>query len=80
LLPEPNEELEISEEKKLIYKVFSLQYTILSALMTRCEFFKGASVQNGCFLNHPTLNQIRKVSTEYGDWACSLFQCYKMLW
>lgn len=50
LLPEPNEDIEISEEKKLIYKVFSLQYTVLSAMMTRCDFFPGAEKLNPAFL------------------------------
>jgi hypothetical protein len=48
--------------------------------MTRCEFFAGASSLNSAFLNHPTLNSIRPVAREYGDWVCNLLQSFKMFW
>ena len=80
LIPEPSEDPEVSEEKKLIYKIFSMQYTVMSALMTRSDFFKGADSFNNAFLQHPLFKQIRKVAVEYGEWVVNLFQCYKMLW
>jgi hypothetical protein len=48
--------------------------------MTRCEFFANASSLNSAFLNHPTLNSIRPVAREYGDWVCNLLQSFKMFW
>jgi hypothetical protein len=41
ILPESNPTANHLEEKKLIYNVFSIQYTVFSALMTRSSFYPG---------------------------------------
>lgn len=64
----------------MIYKVLSLQYTILSAIMIRAPLFPGAEKMNNSFIGGEVFKNVRKTACEYVEWVSDLLTYYNILW
>ena len=69
---------EDSDDRKLIYRALSLQYTVLSALMLKVPFHAGLENIADFFTEEKYLT-LRKRSCEYLEWVLQLLGHFDLM-
>ena len=68
------------EEKKLIYKILSLQYTVFSSLLSRAPYTPQENPISELKNFFQDFGDIRKDGCIYSEWLIELLSFYNCLW